>query len=320
MSTLYLDRKDMTLNHEGGRLLLRVGSEPPRSVPIALLERVVVHARVHLDTAVLMALAEAGVAVVVLSPRHGRRVAIVYGRAHNDARARIAQSLRAADASWCLAWSRRVVSRKLLAQRRVLYRLEARRPDRRYALVRARRRLETLVPAAHAADGMTRLRGLEGAGSAAYFAALSQVCAPRLGFEGRNRRPPRDPVNACLSLGYTLVHFEAVRALHAAGLDPFVGFFHRPAFGRESLASDIIERWRPILDAWVLDLFRNEVLERRHFVHDKGACLLGKDGRGRFYRAYEEKAPPLRRALARSALTLAKRLRRDPIVSEVAEE
>jgi len=318
MSTLYLDRKGMTLARDGGRLLLTIADERPRSVPIALLDRIVIHARTRLDTGVLSALADAGVAVVVLSPRHGRRVAVVYGRAHNDARARIAQALCAVDPAWRLEWSRRLVVRKLRAQARLLRRLEAARPDRRYGLVHAARRIEALVSAAGTAESAPRLRGLEGAGSAAYFAGFSQVFPPSLDFTGRNRRPPRDPVNACLSLAYTLLHFDAVRALYAHGLDPFVGFYHRPAFGRESLASDFIEPWRPTVDAWILELFRSRTLEARHCVRDKGACLLNKEGRSRFYRAYEEKAPPLRRVLGRSAVALAARLRQDPALSDLA--
>ena len=98
--------------------------------------------------------------------------------------------------------------------------------------------------------------------------------------DGRNRRPPRDPVNACLSLAYTLLHFEAVRMAHAAGLDPLLGFYHRPAFGRESLACDLIEPLRPAVDEWIWQQFSPGPLRPEHFSPDKGACLLGKTGRG----------------------------------------
>lgn len=98
---------------------------------------------------------------------------------------------------------------------------------------------------------------------------------PALGFTGRNRRPPRDPANACLSLGYTLLHAEAVTAAQAAGLDPLLGFYHRPAFGRESLASDLIEPLRAEVDAWVAALFRDRALREDHFTRPEspgGAC------------------------------------------------
>lgn len=129
-----------------------------------------------------------------------------------------------------------------------------------------------------------------------------------LGFTGRNRRPPRDPANAVLSLGYTLLHFEAVRACHAAGLDPMIGFFHELEFGRESLAADLIEPLRPRVDAWAWELFRHQVLRTEDFRREGDACLLGKGGRQRFYAEFESLARPLRRLLRRFTVRLASRL------------
>ena len=126
-----------------------------------------------------------------------------------------------------------------------------------------------------------------------------------LGFTGRNRRPPRDPANAVLSLGYTLLHFEAVRACHGAGLDPMIGFFHELEFGRESLAADLIEPLRPRVDAWAWDQFRRQVLRVDDFRLEGDACLLGKNGRQRFYGEFEALARPLRRLLRRFTARLA---------------
>lgn len=165
--------------------------------------------------------------------------------------------------------------------------------------------LTGLLPTLAAAPDRDTVLGLEGAGAAAHYAALTALFPPSLNFTGRNRRPPRDPVNACLSLGYTLLHFEAVRAAYGAGLDPLLGFFHEPAYGRESLACDLIEPLRPRLDAWVWTLFRERRLRAHDFVEDKGACLLAKAGRQTFYAAYEIWAPPCRRYLRRESYRLA---------------
>jgi CRISPR-associated protein Cas1 len=309
LSALYIDRKDLTLGLEGGRMRLRLNGVAVRDVPLALLDRVVIHARTILDTAVLGALAESGIAVLILSPRQGRRVAIVLGRPHNDLRVRLAQFQRVTDRDWCGAWSARLVAGKLRGQRRVLLDALERRPDQRRVVLNGAERLERLGQAARELRDPDTLRGLEGAGAAAYFEALPSVFPPSLGFTGRNRRPPRDPVNACLSLTYTLLHFEGVRAAYGAGMDPYIGFFHRPAFGRESMASDLLEPLRPHADRWVWTLFRERELREHHFVRDKGACLLNKEGRGRFYPAYERFSGPCRRALRRTSLRLANALR-----------
>ena len=116
-------------------------------------------------------------------------------------------------------------------------------------------------------------------------------------------------MNAALSLAYTLLHFDALRAAHSAGLDPMVGFYHRPAHGRESLACDLIEPLRPRVDEWIHALFRERVIRGAHFTMDKGACLLGKAGREHFYAAWESFAPLRRRHLRRQCAMLVTALR-----------
>ena len=149
------------------------------------------------------------------------------------------------------------------------------------------------------------MRGLEGAAAAAYFQGLAELLPERLHFSGRNRRPPRDPFNAVLSLGYTLLHGEAVIALYGAGFDPFIGFYHALDFGRESLACDIVEPLRAEVDRFAMRLFRSERLRPEDFTSVDGACLLGKAGRGRFYVEWESAAETLRRRLDQSIADVA---------------
>jgi CRISPR-associated protein Cas1 len=102
------------------------------------------------------------------------------------------------------------------------------------------------------------------------------------------------------------LHSDAVLALHAAGLDPMLGFYHDPAFARESLACDFVEPMRTRVDGWVWQLFRERQLRSEYFSMDKGACLLNKTGRKVFYMEWETCAPLLRRALRRSSRLLAR--------------
>lgn len=99
------------------------------------------------------------------------------------------------------------------------------------------------------------LRGIEGSASKAWFHAMTQLVRPPFRFTGRNRRPPRDPVNALLSLGYTLLHTRVTAALQAHGLEANLGALHSYLPGRASLACDLCEPFRtPIVDRWVLRL------------------------------------------------------------------
>ncbi|MDQ5911219.1 MAG: CRISPR-associated endonuclease Cas1 [Pseudomonadota bacterium] len=306
MGTLYLDRRNLSLRLDGKRLVIDESGARPRGVPLALLERVVMQGWVQFDSGVLAALAEQGTSVICLSARHSRRTALVLGPGHGDARRRLAQYQLTFDAEARLLLARQLIAGKLRAQIGLLEAAQEQRPDVRKPLHDGLGTLRRLLPMlAEAADRDTVL-GLEGAGAAAHYTALTALFPPSLHFTGRNRRPPRDPVNACLSLGYTLLHFEAVRAAHGAGLDPLLGFFHEPAYGRESLACDLIEPLRPRLDGWVWALCRERRLTDADFVLDKGACLLAKAGRQTFYGSYEAWVPPLRRYLRRECYRLAK--------------
>jgi len=319
MAILVLDRSQLEVRSESGALALYEAGVRRGTVPIKLVERCIIHGgQTQLDTGVLLKLAEAGATTVLMSPRHTRRVAIVLGPQHNDAAVRLAQASRVIDLDWCGPWAQTLVRAKLRRQHRALRHLQSQRPDARKPLFDALQTLEngleTLVPVQHAstaAPDLARLRGIEGAAARAYFAGLASVMPPALQFTGRNRRPPRDPVNACLSLGYTLLHSQAVQACTSAGLDPLLGFYHRPAFGRESLASDLIEPLRPAIDLWVWEQLRSRTLREDHFSHDKGACLLGKAGRQQFYASWETHATPWHRWLRNQTRMLAATLRAD---------
>jgi len=310
MATLYLDRTHLEVRADGQALALYENGQRSGSVPLRLLDRVVIQgSQTRLDSGVLLKLAEAGVPTLLLSPRAGRRIAILLGPAHNDAAIRLAQARRVFDDDFCLAWARDLVAAKLRHQRSLLQRALGERPDLRKPLSDALSSLAALAGRIAASPNPAALRGLEGTAARLHFGALAALLPPALGFAGRNRRPPRDPANACLSLAYTLLHFDAVRAAHAAGLDPLLGFYHRPAFGRESLASDLIEALRPHADAWVWQQFRSRTLRDDHFALHNGACLLGKAGREQFYAAWEGAATLPRRWLRLRCAHLARQLR-----------
>jgi len=109
-------------------------------------------------------------------------------------------------------------------------------------------------------------------------------------FDGRNRRPPRDPVNALLSFAYALLAKDFTIALHAAGLEPLVGFYHRPRFGRPCLALDLMEEFRPIIaDSVVISAINTGVVSDSDFVRAAGAVALSSSARRNFIQAYERR-------------------------------
>ena len=301
MATLYVDRKDIELRYAAGVIEVREPQGRRSSIPLAGLERVVLHGRVQLSTSVIGALVGAGASIGFLGGRRSRYMATCVGRAHNDVRRRLGQFDAYRDPCARVAWARELMKGKIGAQRRLLEKAMAVRPGERRALFRGCQHLDSTLAKVSAAKELTvpRLLGLEGTAAAAFFAAYARLFAPSLGFEARRRRPPPDPVNACLSFAYTLLHFEAVSVIHAAGLDPMLGLYHEPAYGRESFAADVIEPLRPHVDEWVWKKFAHRVFTKRSFRREGAAVLLGKAARMRFYQHFNPFGGAMRRLLRR---------------------
>lgn len=297
MTSLYVDRRGVDLELDGAALVFRENGERVGTVPIAPLSRVFLRGEVRLSASLLGKLGEAGIGVVVLSGRQGRP-SLLLARPHNDAARRVAQWEASRDGAFCLAVAGRLVAAKLDGQAALLEEYRERRLDARYELTHALRGMRGAIEGLTARTDIAALRGAEGAAARSYFQGMAAIAPAGLHFTGRNRRPPRDPLNAVLSLVYTLLHAEAVIALHGAGFDPFVGFFHALDFARESLASDLIEPVRPLADRFALKLFEKGDLRAEDFSRNESGCLLGKAGRARFYAAFEGGSEPLRKALA----------------------
>lgn len=302
MSTLYVDRKDIELRYAGGVIEVHESSGKRGSIPLVGLERVVLRGRVQLSTSVIGAFVKAGASVAMLGGGRSHYLATCVGKPHNDVRRRIGQFDAYRNGAARLRWARDLVAAKIVAQRRLLQKAMAVRPALRHPLSRGSARLDEAHKRLRSGEqplALATLLGIEGAAAAAYFSAYAKLLPPSLGFKARRRRPPPDPVNACLSLGYTLLHYEAVAVSHAVGLDPMLGLYHEPAFGRESFAADAIEPFRPHVDEWVWSLFRQRVLTERDFRCNGRTVNLSKRARARFYRHFNPLGEALRRLLRR---------------------
>ena len=310
MSTLFIDRRGAEVDVDSDIIVVRTGGEQTGRVPLAAVERVVVRGKARLSTGLLTRLAERGVGLLVLGGRRHLPSARLSGGPGADAALRIAQVHLLDDEPRRRSIAGRILLAKITGQHRLISELETqgvRGPATRAAL-------EALSAASRKFERgrLTRkaMLGVEGAAAAAYFRAFACAFAPGLGFAGRNRRPPRDPVNACLSLGYTLLHADAVREAAAQGFDPMIGVLHEIAHGRESLACDMTEPLRALVDRFVVELFRGGHLRADSFSRKGPACLLGKAARKTYFTRWEEEAAPLaRRLLVRGLRDLGKVVR-----------
>lgn len=317
MQTLVIDRRDASLESEGGRLVLRLpDTRKPASIPLALLERVVVCSAIDIRSSALLALSRAGVPLVLVDGRGKGDALLQPLRGHGDAQRRLAQYDRVRDEVYALRAARALVRGRLLGALRALRQLTRDGGTGTDTLNTTERLLRDACRSASRAPNLATLRGIEGSAARAWLGAWTQKLPPDTGFAGRNRRPPRDPVNAALSLTFTLVHADAVHQLNAHGLDPAIGVYHRPAWSRDSLACDLTELLRADAELFVLGLFRERTLVPAHFRREQnGACLLAKEGRPLYYAALSRQRPAWTRRLAAFAAAWAGSLSPDAPVA-----
>lgn len=229
-----------------------------------------------------------------------------------DAKRRAAQFSAAQAPDFCLQQAKQWLGRKISVQQTFIEQQSRQHP---HLSSKSQTLAHILQQMADCLDKETLL-GYEGVASAHYFAAWQAALPASLRFSGRNRRPPKDPFNVVLSLGYTLLHFELVRHIYLAGLDPFFGFLHSISHGRESLASDLLEPLRPDYDQWAAQLFAQKILRPEDFSLHRQACLMGKAGRIRFYSTFEhyleERQAVLRESTRRLLHAIGQYTQQDP--------
>lgn len=217
--------------------------------------------------------------------------AITTGMSHKNVELRLRQYECAADAERSLGLARRFVQGKIRNARVLL------RRNHPGDIEPAVRELQRLSSRASRVNSSESLLGVEGTAARVYFhhfAQLLKADEAEFEFRDRNRRPPRDPVNALLSLAYGLLVKDVTLALLAAGFDPFLGFYHRPRYGRPALALDLAEEFRPLIaDSVVLSVINRGEVSAADFIRRGASVALTVAGRRRFIMAYERRMDTL---------------------------
>ncbi|MGQ0637392.1 MAG: CRISPR-associated endonuclease Cas4g/Cas1g [Planctomycetaceae bacterium] len=212
------------------------------------------------------------------------------------------EQFRLADVpGFCLRLARALVAGKVRNTRTMLQRNHIEPPRSAITF------LKNMQDAAGQAQSLDELLGLEGNAARVYFEHFSGMIKLDDGgassreaiefpfdFRQRNRRPPRDPVNALLSLAYSVLAKDLTIVCHAVGFDPFLGFYHQPRYGRAALALDLMEPFRPLIaDSAVLSAINTRMVTARDFVRAGNSVALTPDGRKAFFRAYEQRMDTL---------------------------
>ncbi len=284
MPTLYVTEQGAQVAREYRRLVVRRDDETLLAVPLERVTQVVLVGRVDVTTPALHALLRQQADLVLLDS-WGKPLGRLAPPTQPNLPLRRSQYARAADPAFCLEIARAVAAGKLRNYRSLARRLARRRPALDPAPIA---RLSAAIAACARAEDLNSLRGVEGSGSRAYFALYRRALDGEMSFARRSRRPPRDPANALLSLGYTLLAQACISACEIAGLDPHDGFYHADRAGRPALALDLMEEFRGVIvDSVVLNLVNRAMLRAADFTPGPGGGLYLRPAAMRvFFRRY----------------------------------
>jgi len=291
MSTLYVTDHSARIRLRKGTIVVQQPSGWQR-IPIETLDGVVLTCRAEISNDAIGELVRRGIRIAALS-KTGRLRFAIGGPTSGNVHLRVAQVSAASNVETAAEVSRWIVGGKLQNCRRALQRWSWDAPDsvRRLIEWEIEGIGDRLSALASTSDG-DKIRGIEGDGTRRYFKCLGMhlgMANELFLFERRSRRPPRDPINALLSFTYGLVLAELVGGLDAVGLDPQIGFLHRPRSGRPSLALDLLEEFRPsVADRFAVTVLARRQIRPEHFEVVSGGHYLSDDGRAAVLSLYED--------------------------------
>jgi CRISP-associated protein Cas1 len=287
---LYLNTQGVKLGKSGSVLQVKDKEKLVQEVRLGEICQVNLMGNIQVSTQAVHALCESEVPICYFS-MGGWFYGITTGLNTKNVFLRRNQFRLAEQEYFARGIARRLVAGKIRNQRTLLQRNHV-EPGRR-----ALAAMKEMADRAEGAGSLEELLGIEGNAARIYFGEFAGMMKPDeesgtgplpFDMDGRNRRPPRDPVNAMLSLGYSLLTKDLTVACYAVGFDPYVGFYHQPRFGRPALALDLMEPFRAlIVDSAVLTAVNTGMVTERDFVRAGGAVALTAGGRKAFFRAYE---------------------------------
>lgn len=295
LNTLFVLSADNYLTLDGENIVVICDKQERTRFPLHTLEGIVCFTYAGASPALMGACARRGIDLCFFSPQ-GKFLARTVGEERGNVLLRQTQYRVADDPLQSCRYARGFVLGKVYNARWVLERATRDHPQRVPVdeLKRTAAQLAAALPLIETCDDPAQLLGLEGEAAQRYFDRFNDLILQQqddFAFTGRSRRPPLDNINALLSFAYTMLAHDCAAALTAVGLDPYVGFLHRPRPGRQSLALDLMEELRAVYaDRFVLSCVNQKLLTAKHLQkQENGAVFLTDDGRRAFFKAWQSK-------------------------------
>jgi CRISPR-associated protein Cas1 len=280
---LVVQKAGAQIGQRGDQLIVSVKGEDVRKIPGQQVRAIYLYGAVQMTAQATETCLELGIDVAHFSPA-GRYLGSLQGLPASGVDARRGQYRLFELPGVRMQLAREVIRAKIHNQRVMLMRYGD-VPDRVLQLMAGFR------DATESAGEITELLGIEGTAAALYFEQFESMLKRRddwkFDWRGRNRRPPRDPLNAMLSLGYSMLAKELTGVCHAVGVDPFLGFMHQPRYGRPALALDLMEEFRPLVaDSVAISLVNRGELGPEDFIKGANGTFMNDRGRKAFWEAW----------------------------------
>jgi CRISPR-associated protein Cas1 len=287
MKTLYLTEQGSIVRKESRRLIVSKNDVTIAEVSTIGLDAILIFGNIQLTPQAITLILEQGIDVSFLSIRGKFRGRLISPESKNVF-LRIAQYERYLDDNFQLDFAIAIVKAKITNGINLIKRYAKNYPNLDFS-----KELSELYIAIEKLENMSSvpsIRGVEGYSSSIYFCAFRKMLREGFEFLGRDKRPPPDPINALLSLGYTLITNEIASILFALGFDLYIGYYHGINYGRPSLALDMVEEFRhSIIDSFILYLVNKRIVSPDDFEEDEEGIFLKPQTLKEFLKAYDKR-------------------------------
>jgi len=278
LSSKHLEIRGFHLNSDGSKHSIL------RTIPLFDVDRVIATHKANFSCNALAELLKRRIPVILMNKYNGGLLGSFLPATAASGAQKMQQYQRHNDEQWCFDVAKKITEAKIFNQRRTLQKASANRDVKSKSVTF----LGGLLKRMHMATSRETLMGIEGIAAASFLGDWATYLPEEFPFERRSKRPPLNPVNACISYLSSLLYSEVLCAINASGADPALGIIHATQNNRWSLALDLMEPFRPLLvEGITLDLFTHKILNKNSFEPFNGGIYLNQEGRKRLILRYE---------------------------------
>ena len=290
MSYLYVNEQGAKISFESNRFIVVYKNEMTKSIPAELMEEISVFGAVQITTQCMQECLKRGVNIIFYS-KNGAYFGRLISTSHVNVQRQRLQASIYSDEDFKLKFSKKIIDAKIKNQVVIVRRYE--RNSRKTTAIRQPvSEMQYMLRKIESAKTVEQVMGFEGTAARIYFRILGELVDDDFAFTGRSRRPPKDPFNSMLSLGYSILLNEIYGKLEAKGLNPYFGLMHKDREKHPTLASDLMEEWRAVLvDATVMSIVNGHEVGIGEFYTDenKEGVFLSKSAFSKFITKIEGK-------------------------------